>query len=289
MEMSTPLAIAITGANSGIGLRATTRLAAAGHTVFALCRDVERSRETISAATAGAPNVEIIHADLSDPESILRASADLVARGPLDSLINNAAVFDLNQKTAAFTPGGHEVFWATNHLGPFELTARLSPALAQSSRPRVVFVASKGLVVMPRLTIRFDDLDSPTWYSPTKAYYHAKLAQVMTAVSLAEKVPNTVRVTCIRVPAVRLDAARIATQPRLMRALYAPKNATSTDPDLLGATYERAATRDAASSELYLNEDDKPVALPAAARDVSQRERLWTITQEVVGSPTWAW
>jgi NAD(P)-dependent dehydrogenase (short-subunit alcohol dehydrogenase family) len=289
MEMSTPLTIAITGANSGIGLRATAHLAAAGHTVLALCRDLDRSREAIATATEGTPNVEIIRADLADPESIREASARIVARGPLDSLINNAAVFDLNQKTASFTPEGHEVFWATNHLGPFELTARLSPALAIAPNPRVVFVASKGLITMPRLTIRFDELDSPRWYTPTRAYYHAKLAQVMTAISLAEKVPNTVRVTCIRVPAVRLDAARLATHSWLLRTLYAPKNAVAADPSVLAATYARAATLDAVSSEIYLNEDDKPVSLPAAANDAAQRERLWTLTHETVGSPTWAW
>lgn len=141
--------------------------------------------------------------------------------GPLDALINNAAVFDQSVSAARTSADGHELFWATNHLGPTELTARLRPALAAAVDPRVVFVASKGLVTMPRLAIRFDALDDPGWFSPTRAYYHAKLAQVMTAVTLAERIGDLLDVSCLRVPAVRLDPARLASQPRLLRALYA--------------------------------------------------------------------
>ncbi|MBH0116078.1 SDR family NAD(P)-dependent oxidoreductase [Salinibacterium sp. NG253] len=66
--MTTSRTIAITGANSGIGLRATAQLAAAGHTVLALCRDQERSSAAISAATDNATNVRVIQTDLSSPE-----------------------------------------------------------------------------------------------------------------------------------------------------------------------------------------------------------------------------
>ncbi|EAR24762.1 Short-chain dehydrogenase/reductase SDR [marine actinobacterium PHSC20C1] len=287
--MTSSQTIAITGANSGIGLRATAALARAGHTVLALCRDPERSRIAISTATGNAANVQIIRLDLADPDSIHTAADEIATHGRLDALINNAAIFDLNQRTAAFTARGHELFWATNHLGPFELTARLSPLLAQAKHSRIIFVASKGLITMPLLRIRFDELDSPGWYSPTKAYYHAKLAQVMTAVSLAERVPENVAVTCIRVPAVRLDAARLATQPTVLRALYAPKNATAADPEKLAATYLRAATSTVAPQAVYIDENDRPIALPRAARNLNDRERLWSVSAEATGANAWAW
>ena len=86
-----------------------------------------------------------------------------------------------------------------------------------------------------------------------------------------------------------LRAVRARLVPWLLRTLYAPKNAAAVDPEVLGATYERAATLDATADAVYLDENDKAVSLPAAARDAAQRERLWTVTQEAVGSPTWAW
>lgn len=169
--------IAITGANAGIGLRAAARLAADGHRVLALCRDLGRAQR----AFADLPpehrrRIEPVELDLSSAASIRDAADQIVAAGPLDALINNAAIVDQSVRTARTSADGHELFWATNHLGPTELTARLSPALAAAVQPRVVFVASKGLVTMPRLAIRFDELDDPRWFTPTGAYYHAKLA-----------------------------------------------------------------------------------------------------------------
>ena len=287
--MTTSRTIAITGANSGIGLRATAQLAAAGHTVLALCRDQERSSAAISAATDNATNVRVIQTDLSSPASIRSAVAEVKAHGTLDSLINNAAIFDLNQKTAAFATEGNELFWATNHLGPFELTARLSSLLAAAAQPRIVFIASKGLITMPWLQIRCDQPNSATGYSPTKAYYHSKLAQVMTAVSLAERVPSNVGVSCIRVPAVKLDSARLAAQPALMRALYAPKNAAAATPESLAATYVRAATSAEARDAVYIDENDRAVAAPRTARDSAARDRLWALSEHATGDVEWAW
>src|SRR5690554_2829441 len=214
-----PLTIAITGANAGIGLRAARKFAADGHRVVALARDAGRSKPVLDAISESAKHpVLFVQADLSEPESIRAAVATMTGElGSLDAVIHNAAVFDQTQRTAAYTSTGHELFWATNHLGPFELTARLSPLLAASAHPRVVFIASKGLITMPRIAIRFDDLDSPSWYSPTKAYYHSKLAQIMTAMTLGERAGDQLGVVTLRVPAVRLDADRLAAMPGIGR------------------------------------------------------------------------
>lgn len=271
------LRIAVTGANAGIGLRAAVRFAAQGHGVLALCRDLGRADR----AFAGLPveqreRIEPLELDLASSASIRRAAAQIVDAGPLDALINNAAVFDQSVRTARTSADGHELFWATNHLGPVELTARLSPALASASDPRVVFVASKGLVTMPRLGIRFDELDDPGWFTPTRAYYHAKLAQVMIAVTLAERVGDRVDVSCLRVPAVRLDPARLAAQPALLRALYAPKNRFAAAPADIAAVYARlilGQARHARGADVYVDERLRPVPLPRSARDAEHRER----------------
>ena len=187
--------VAITGANSGIGLRAVRRFAESGADVIALSRSRERGELAIATLQPEArARVRLVELDLASPVSIAGAAETVVADGPLDVLINNAAVFDLSAREARFTETGQELFWATNHLGPTEFTARVSGALAAAPSPRVVFVASKGLVTMPGLAIRFDALTDGSWFTPTKAYYHSKLAQVMTAVTLAERVGDLVDV-----------------------------------------------------------------------------------------------
>ncbi|MFC0674536.1 SDR family NAD(P)-dependent oxidoreductase [Brachybacterium hainanense] len=288
-----PRRIAVTGANAGIGLRSAVLLSSQGHRVLALCRDLGRARRAFAELPEEQrARIESVELDLASSASIHRAAAQIVDAGPLDALINNAAVFDQAVRTARSSAEGHELFWATNHLGPVELTARLSPALAAASEPRVVFVASKGLVTMPRLAIRFDELDNPSWFTPTRAYYHAKLAQVMTAVTLAERVGDRVEVSCLRVPAVRLDPARLAAQPRLLRALYAPKNRLAAAPEQIARVYARLvldAPRHARGAGVYVDERLKQVPLPRFARDPAHRERLWDVTQAAMGDPTWAW
>lgn len=287
------LRIAVTGANAGIGLRATSRFAAAGHHVLALCRDLVRAgRAFAELPDEQAARIEPIELDLASSASIRRAAAQVVRGGPLDALVNNAAVFDQTIRSARITADGHELFWATNHLGPAELTARVSPALAASPDPGVVFVASKGLLTMPRLAIRFDELDEPGWFTPTRAYYHAKLAQVVTAVTLSELAGDALDVSCLRVPAVRLDPSRLAAQPALLRAAYAPKNRLAADPARIAAVYARLVLdppRHARGADTYVDERLRAVPLPPGARDAAQRERLWSVTMAAIGGPDWAW
>ncbi|MFI0425248.1 SDR family NAD(P)-dependent oxidoreductase [Spongiactinospora sp. 9N601] len=285
------LTIAITGANSGIGLRAARALAATGHHVLALCRDPGRGRTALADINAHAVHpADLIQADLSIPGSI-HAAADRVAQttGHLDVLINNSAVFDQTLRKPHFTPEGHELFWATNHLGPFLLTARLSPLLAAARVPRVINVASKGLLSMPRIRIRFDQLDDPSWFTPTRAYYHAKLAQIMSTFTLADRTEGRLGVTCVRVPAVRLDPDRVAVMPWPLRALYAPKNRMAVPAERLGRTYARLATGPGDLPGRYVDEDLRPVRAPAFAYDAAARERLWEVSQAATGDPVWAW
>jgi len=282
--------IAVTGANAGIGLRATTLLAERGHEVVAFVRDVERGEGAIRGLTpAIRKHVSVRPLDLASRRSIRAAADQLVGEGRLDGLINNAAIFDQTVRAIRTTTDGHELFWATNHLGPTELTARLTPALTAAPAPAIVFVASKGLVAMPRIRIRFDALDGAGWFSPTRAYYHAKLAQVMTAVSVAERSPRSWRVSCLRVLAVRLDADRLASQPAILRALYAPKDRLAASPEAIAGIYVELVERGDPPDAVYLDEALRPVRPPAFARDSREREKLWGVTQAEIGHPIWQW
>lgn len=268
--------VAITGANSGIGLRAAHLLAEEGHRVLALCRSVDRATAVLG------PGIEVIETHMDNLSSIETAAAKVADAG-VDALINNAATFDLGMKQRKTTAGGHEYVWATNHLGPAALAARLGPALAASpGGGRAVFIASKGLIAMPRIRIRWDDLDAQSWYTPTKAYYHSKLAQVMLAEHLAERWAPRVAVTCLRVPAVRLDAAKLAAQPRLQQWLYAPKNRAAVAPEAVARTYVELATGPAPASA-YVDESGAPCALPRFARNEEERKRLAEVTEAATG------
>ena len=81
----------VTGATAGIGAAFTRHLAAAGYALVIVARDVERLHECRATLLSfGAPDVEIIAADLVVPEQ----RASVVARLALgvDLLVNNAGI-----------------------------------------------------------------------------------------------------------------------------------------------------------------------------------------------------
>ena len=289
-----PRTVIITGANAGIGRRAAEALAAAGHRVVVIARSEERGSAAVEGIRAVTGNSEVVLevADVSDQSSVRAVSDRLHQRfGHIDVLINNAADFDQTAQRE-LTGDGHERFWATNHLGPFLLTALLADLLVRSDDGRVITIASKGLVTVPRIAIRYDQTDGEGWFTPTQAYYHTKLAQIMFAAALARRFsPEELLSIALRVPAVRLDAERLAALPAKLRWAYAPKNRFAADPEELASIYSQLAV---GSRDLvvpfhgaYVDEKLRPVAMPRFARQVVEQDRLWELTSRQTGSPTW--
>jgi NAD(P)-dependent dehydrogenase (short-subunit alcohol dehydrogenase family) len=76
--------------------------------------------------------------DLSDPASVRRAAAEIVAlRLPIAGLLNNAGIMQMRPTKNAL---GWDMSFVTNHLGPFALTEALVPHLPDGAN--VVFVCS---------------------------------------------------------------------------------------------------------------------------------------------------
>src|SRR6187402_838251 len=115
--------IIVTGGNVGIGLETTKAFIGAGATVIVLARNTEKAKRNLE----GLSNVGIEKLDLSDPKSIDAFAEKFLASGrPLHLLINNAGIMWVPLRK---DDRGFESQLATNHLGHFQLTARLWPAL----------------------------------------------------------------------------------------------------------------------------------------------------------------
>jgi NAD(P)-dependent dehydrogenase (short-subunit alcohol dehydrogenase family) len=130
-------AYVVTGPTSGMGFHAALELAGHG-TVVLVGRDrarLERVRKLIE--RKGRHAVAVL-CDLSDPASVRRAAAEIIALGlPLVGLLNNAGIMQMHPTRNAL---GWDMSFATNHLGPFALTEALLPHLADGAN--VVFVTS---------------------------------------------------------------------------------------------------------------------------------------------------
>ncbi|MBP2707947.1 SDR family NAD(P)-dependent oxidoreductase [Microbispora sp. RL4-1S] len=168
--------VVVTGGHSGLGLEATRALAVAGASVTVGSRDPDRA----AAALAGIERAEADRLDLLDPASI-DAFADRYAGSgrPLHILINNAAL--PAPETRVLDARGYEAQFATNHLGHFQLTVGLLPALRAAHGARVVNVSSGAQRISG---IRWDDLHFTTGYDGQLAYAQSKTANVLFAVEL---------------------------------------------------------------------------------------------------------
>ena len=164
----------VTGGHAGIGLEVTRALARAGASVIIGARDPERA----AAALSGIDRVEVGQLDLIDPGSIDAFAARFLARGrPLHILVNNAAASGGPQRDGR----GYETQFATNHLGHFQLTLALRPALRAANGARVVNVSS-GAQRVGR--IRWADPNFVSGYDRRAAYAQSKLANVLFTVEL---------------------------------------------------------------------------------------------------------
>ncbi len=168
----------VTGAASGIGVETARALAGAGAAVTLAVRDTATGNHVAAEIreSTGNPSVNVGALDLSDLSSV---AAFVRARsGPLDILVNNAGVMAVQELTVS--PSGHELQFATNHLGHFALATGLHRALASVGSARIVSVSSSGHLRSP---VVFDDIDFAFRdYDPFGAYGQSKTANVLFAV-----------------------------------------------------------------------------------------------------------
>lgn len=169
--------VVVTGGYSGIGTETVRALAGAGASVIVGARRPAQAKEVL-AEVEGA--IEILELDLSDPASIDSFSGGVASQWDrIDILINNAAIMASPLMRDA---RGYEMQFATNHLGHFQLTARLWPLLAAGHDTRVVCLSSIGH------RLNGLDLGDLSWesreYEKWPAYGQAKSANALFALQL---------------------------------------------------------------------------------------------------------
>ena len=168
----------ITGGYSGIGTETVRALVGAGARVIVAGRRPEQAQETLADIL---DTLTVIGLDLSDPTSVdACARAVASATDKIDLLINNAAIMAC---PLARDARGYESQFATNHLGHFQLAARLWPLVkASGTGARVVALSS---LAHKRSAFVADD---PNYerrdYEKWEAYGQAKTANALFAVHL---------------------------------------------------------------------------------------------------------
>jgi NAD(P)-dependent dehydrogenase (short-subunit alcohol dehydrogenase family) len=297
----------VTGGYSGLGRETVRVFLAAGARVIVPARDVGRAR----AALADLPAAEVWPMDLLAPASIDAFAARFLAeRTPLAILVNNAGIMALPELT--LDARGHELQFATNHLGHFQLTLGLWPALRAAHGARVVALSSLGHRFAP---VVFDDIDfRHRAYAPFVSYGQSKTANVLFAVALDKRgAKDGVRAFAVHPGGILETNLGRHMNPATLRELgvidaagkpiVAPERGLKTAP-MGAATQVWCATSPALAGKggVYCEDCDISVLLPPPAGetvlgdtmavggvypyavDPAAAERLWTLSEELTGA-----
>lgn len=269
MEPRTAL---ITGSTDGIG-RATARaLAAAGMKVILHGRSKPKVDAVLEQLTGELPGAEIegISFDLGSQTAIRRGAAQILERVPhLHVLVNNAGIFATERM---LTEDGVELTFAVNHLAPFLLTQLLAErmiASAVAAPSRVINVSS---IAHTRGRIHEDDLSLEKAFTGYAAYAQSKLANVMHALSLADKYDAGTLV------AYSLHPGVIGT--KLLRQGFGPVAGGTTESGArTSIRLAGAISVDDPSGSYFSDGSATPPA--SAARDPKARDALWATSERL--------
>jgi NAD(P)-dependent dehydrogenase (short-subunit alcohol dehydrogenase family) len=294
----------VTGGYAGLGLETTRVFVAAGAKVIVPARDKEKALKNLE----GLENVEIEIMDLADPTSIDAFSERFLASGrPLDLLVNNAGVMWLPLSRDA---RGYEAHLVTNHLGHFQLNARLWAALKKADGARVVNVSSRGHRYSPFV---FEDPNfEHREYETLLAYGQSKTANNLFTVELDHRSKDFgVRAFSVHPGAiVETDLKRLADSQTLKNAgVYDAEGKPVYDPTKgLKSIAQGAATQVWCATNPKLNDfggvycEDTEVAslhdgatddqvgrasvfrgVMAYSIDAENAGKLWTLSEQMTG------
>jgi retinol dehydrogenase 12 len=259
----------ITGTTHGIGRVTSRELARAGWTVVMLCRDLAAGNAVRAEITGQVPGaaVHVVRCDLASLASV-RACASAVLRdfGPIGLLINNAGMVSTRHR---MSEDGYELTFASNHLGPFLLTALLLERLSASAR--IINVASR---VHYRGRLELDRIaDRRARYSSVAAYAQSKLANVLHAFALARRYAGTrVCVNCLHPGVVAtnlLPAWLRLLKPLISRVMFDSERGART------SLYLALSDAVAGVSGRYFDENQLPQVAAPLADDPQLQQSLW--------------
>ena len=286
----------VTGGYSGIGIDTVRALVSAGAQVTVPARDLERARKNLD----GIANVRIEPMDLMDPVSVdAFAERFLAVDTPLHILINSAGIM-MNPLTR--DARGYESQFATNHLGHYQLTLRLWPALRRANGARVVAVSSRGHRLSP---VDFNDVNfEQRPYDKRVAYGQSKTANALFALKLDELgQPYGVRAFSLHPGGIVTELARHLTVEELLatgfvteegKPIFDPSRdmktpaqgaatsvwcATSPQLDGLGGVY--CENSDIASK--VATDSTGMWGVRPWAIDPDEAEQLWTLSERLTG------
>jgi NAD(P)-dependent dehydrogenase (short-subunit alcohol dehydrogenase family) len=219
----------VTGSTDGIGVAIARTLAAGGAQVIVSGRNAERGEQVVQSILDDGGEARFAASDLSTGDGVRALAA---AAGPVDILVNNAAMLIAPQPTADVPEDVIDRALATNVKAVILLTGLVAPAMADRGSGAIVNVGSiNGLVGMAHSAL----------YSATKAAIHS-----LTKSWAAEYGPSGVRVNTVA-PGPTITSIMAAHADRIQRIIASAPSQRPSTPEQIAAAVAFLVSDDAAN------------------------------------------
>ncbi|WP_226641709.1 oxidoreductase [Mesobacillus subterraneus] len=282
--------VVITGANSGIGFEAARKLSDKGAHVILAVRNEEKGKAAVDSILQenSKASVEMMKLNLADLASVRHFTSAFIEKYKhLHILINNAGVMI---PPYGKTKDGFELQFGSNHIGHFALTGLLLPLLKKTPGSRVVTLSS---IAHRGASIDFDNLDGSKGYKAMKFYGQSKLANLLFAKELDNRLKlhgiETISVACHpgisntnlfnlgkgETPKYMKGLVKLFSQPAAMGAL--PTIYAAADDSLNGGEYIGPDGRGNRKGYPAIE-----IPAPGVFNEVTMN-RLWQVSEELTG------
>jgi NAD(P)-dependent dehydrogenase (short-subunit alcohol dehydrogenase family) len=136
----------VTGAAGGIGSATCARLAAAGFDLAVVDADEENLVLRAESLRQTGVRVDAYVVDLTDPEQVRETVTSILARGPVEVLVNNAGIAVRADVPSTEPADWYRIFGVNVHA-IFELSRHVVPAMAEAGGGVIVNIASVAALV----------------------------------------------------------------------------------------------------------------------------------------------
>lgn len=270
----------VTGSTSGIGRAIALALGRLGAEVIVHGRDRQAGATVVKQLNAIGVDGQFVQADFASLDSVRELAATVRRRTDgLDILINNAGGFF---REGHLTDLGIERTFHVNHLAPYLLTAELLDHLTDDSRIVTTASAAHQNTQLDLTRVRTVNDYSGMW-----AYRHSKLANILFATELADRLEaldQSIISNCIHpgaIPGSGFSRFLPDPLPRVLQALDQLPIVTSVTEGAAELLVPAVSPEvSSVSGEYFANY--RPTTPSRAAQDTTAARRLWEVSAELL-------
>jgi NAD(P)-dependent dehydrogenase (short-subunit alcohol dehydrogenase family) len=264
----------ITGANTGLGLAVSKKIANMGANTIMLCRNKEKGENAVLEVKKEIPNasVELMICDLSSMKSIQNFIEGFKGKySKLDILYNNAAV--MKQKRTV-TEDGFEMMFQVNYLASFILMNSFLELLKNGSSP---YIINNGRPA-DKFRLDMDDLQFSKKYSMYNSFFKTKLCLLFASLELSRRRESDgITVTMIDPGPFKSDLVRDVPLMGWLKNLFSSTVDKAAENILYHITSDEAMNK---NGKVFKEKQEKP--LTGYWQDKSVSERLWSVTESLI-------